>query len=83
MKALLLGSIVLLTGCSSTNISEVIKAMANDPATVCATAVVAGSTINIARTNITEGEVSCNGNGLAVKSSPTATQVPVKVVVPQ
>lgn len=73
---------VLVAGCAPTNISELVKAMGQDPATVCVTATYAGALINVARTNITNGDVQCNGNGLAVKSQATQLGVPM-VVTPQ
>jgi len=69
----------LLAGCSSTNIAELMKAMGNDPATVCATAVYAGASLNVARTNITNGKVTCNPQGLTVESEPASVPVNVNV----
>ena len=69
----------LLSGCSQTNIAELVKAMGNDPATFCATAVYAGASLNVARTNITNGRVTCNPQGLTVESEPAIAPIAVKV----
>ena len=68
----------MLAGCSSTNLADIVKAAGQDPATVCVTAAYAGAMVNISRTNITNGDVQCNGNGLSVKSS---TIVPIELQV--
>lgn len=70
MKALILGTAILLAGCSSTNIAELVKAMAGDNATACASGTYAGAQISYSRTNILNGEVTCNANGMTVKSTP-------------
>jgi len=57
------------TGCSQTNITDLIKAVGNDPATVCASGTYAGASIKVFRTALTNGKVSCNDNGLTVEST--------------
>lgn len=90
--AILALCIVLLAGCSTTNISELIQALASDPATVCITATGYGGSVTVSRTNIANGDVTCPpGGGLSVKSqggtnipvTVMATQPPVVTVVPQ
>lgn len=66
-----------LAACSTTNISELIDALAKDPATVCGSVTTVTGTVNFARTNITSGDVKCDG--LEVHS-PGQTTVPVRVV---
>ena len=61
---------VLLAGCTQTNISDLVKAMSGDTATACATGTYAGATLQYSRTNILNGEVTCNANGMSVKSTP-------------
>lgn len=68
----------VVSGCSSTNITELINALAGDPATVCATFNAPGGSGTFLRTNIANGELTCNG--LTVKSQ-GSTQIPVTVTV--
>ena len=78
VKPLALVVLVLaLTGCSSTNISELVDALAKDPATVCVNFVSMWGTVSAARTNIVSGDVTCDK--LQVHS-PGQTTLPVTVV---
>lgn len=63
-----LGLALLLTGCSQTNLAEVIAAMAKDPATACVTVMTPQGTGKIYRTNIRNGIVKCDETGMAVSS---------------
>ena len=70
---------ILLSGCSQTNLAAILEAAGKDPATVCGSATYAGAQLQFARTNLTQGEVTCNGNGMSVRSIPSATPIGVKV----
>jgi hypothetical protein len=84
VRALALGvALVVVSGCSTTNVSELVKAMAGDSATVCVTAQWGGGLVNASRTNIVNGDVVCNGNGLSVKSTPGVVSLPVTVTPTQ
>ena len=83
MLYLLLGVLVLLAGCSQTNIADLITAMGKDPATVCATGVYAGASLNVSRTNITNGEVNCGPNGMVIKSTAVQLGIPAQVTIGQ
>lgn len=63
---------VLLAGCTSVNndLSKVVDAMAKDPATACFSGTYAGASVTFSRTNILNGKVNCNGNGMSVESAP-------------
>ena len=67
-KIILIGAIAcVLSGCTS--LPGIIEAMAKDPATVCVS--IAGPyPAVISRTNLSNGEVNCSGQGLVVKSPP-------------
>ena len=69
----------LCGGCSSTNIAELMKAMGENTATVCIQAQWGGGMVIASRTNITNGDVQCQPNGLTVKSS--SQTVPVGVTI--
>lgn len=66
MKLVLLAAVALLfAGCTS--VPGIIEAMAKDPATVCIS--ISGPyPAVISRTNLTNGEVNCSGQGMVVKS---------------
>lgn len=62
---------LILEGCSRTNLAEVIKAMANDPATACFREEGLApyiAPVSYYRTNIQNGSVKCNSDGLVVTS---------------
>ena len=71
MRLALAVSVLLLAGCTSANndLSKVVEAMAKDPATACFAGTYAGASVQFSRTNILNGKVSCNGNGMAVEST--------------
>jgi hypothetical protein len=58
---------LLLTGCNSTNISELVKALGNDPASVCVNLTSVYANLRVARSNLTNGTMSCTGDGLTVR----------------
>jgi hypothetical protein len=68
---------VVLAGCA--NLPNVVKALSQDPATVCASLQTVYGTLKVARTNITNGDVACSGDGLTVKSAPA--NVPLNVTI--
>lgn len=59
---------LVLAGCALTNISELTKALAQDPASVCVRVTSIYGTAMVSRTNAHNGTVSCTGDGLTVKS---------------
>jgi hypothetical protein len=69
--------LVVLAGCA--NLPAVIEALSQDPATVCASLNTVYGTLKVARTNITNGDVACSGDGLTVKSAPA--NVPLNVTI--
>ena len=59
----------LLAGCTGT--ADVIRALATDPATVCAQIVTTSGVVRIARTAIPQGKVTCPPDGgMTVESGP-------------
>lgn len=81
MRIILIVTSLLFVGCSSTNIAELVKAMAGDTATVCVTAQWGGGMVNASRTNIQNGDVQCQPNGLTVKSQREVIVSPATVTV--
>lgn len=78
---------VLLTamlGCSRTNISEYVKALAQDQATFCLTNDLSSPWGNdkvlAVRTNLQSGNVQCTKDGLTVTSTPAVVPVGVQFV---
>jgi hypothetical protein len=59
-----------LTGCSTTNISKLVEAMAKDPATVCITVTSIYGTVKSYRTAAPNATVKCDQEGMSVRSSP-------------
>ncbi len=82
MKGLLIPIMltVAFAGCSSTNVSDMVKALGQDPASVCVNVTSVYGTLRVARTNLVNGTVVCNGEGLTVKSEATMVGVPLQVV---
>ncbi len=77
----LLGIVIFsvgVAGCAST--ADLVKALGQDPATVCVNVTTVYGTLRVARTNIVQGNVTCNGEGLSVKSEATTVGVPLQVV---
>ena len=60
------GLILLLAGCSSLELPQLVEALGKDPSTLCLTAAVGTSTVRLARTQLTTGELRCTGDGLQV-----------------
>ena len=81
--ALFLAAALLPFGCAPTNLAEILKSAGNDPATVCANGVYAGVLINYTRTNVTNGEVQCNANGLTIKTQAVQLGIPAQVTIQQ
>jgi hypothetical protein len=79
MRLLLVSLLFFLTACS--NLDNVVKELAQDTATVCAKIATIYGTMSIARTNIKEGDVKCDG--LEVHSQgQTSIPVTIKAVSP-
>lgn len=78
LAALLAVAALALLGCSRTNISEYVKALAQDQATFCLTNDLSSPWGNdkvlAVRTNLQNGNVQCTKDGLTVTSA-TPTQV--------
>ena len=71
MRRLSLVVIMLsLAGCSATNISKLVEAMAKDPATVCITVTSIYGTVKSYRTAAPNATVKCDQEGMSVRSSP-------------
>lgn len=60
--------LVLLTGCASNGLKDMIEALAKDPATVCAKIVYGPAVIQIYRTNAQQASVKCTNDGLDVET---------------
>ncbi len=84
-RSLLLGC-AFVSGCATSNMTELVKAMAGDPATVCARingpAPYLGE-LTVFRTNLTNGKVSCNQEGMTVSSETTNVSGTVTLVQPK
>lgn len=70
----------MLAGCAS--LDKVIAQLAKDPATACITVTTIYGTIKVYRTALPNGSVSCNQDGLAVKTGGADGTVTVPVTVP-
>lgn len=75
----LIGFAVAIGGCAPTNLASVIEAAGKDPASVCGSITTIYGTAKFARTNIVNGNVTCNQDGLSVKSD--AVQIPVGIQI--
>jgi len=76
LRGRLLAFFLLLSGCSSTNLADVIQAAAKDEATVCARVTSVYGTLTYLRTNVHGGDVACDT--LGVKST-TNISVPMTI----
>lgn len=61
-------ALVLITGCASNGLKEMIEALAKDPATVCAKIVYGPAVVQIYRTNAQQASVKCTNDGLEVET---------------
>lgn len=82
LMPVVLVSIIGLSGCSLSPSADFITALGKDPASVCVNIGTPYGTVKYARTAIVNGNVTCNGDGLSVKSDGAAAGVPI-MVVPQ
>ena len=57
-----------------------IDALAKDPASVCVSITTPYGNMKFARTNITQGNVTCDANGLTVQSDAQKVGIPITVV---
>jgi hypothetical protein len=80
MTRLALLAALLLTGCSMTNLADVLTAAGKDPASVCGTIMTPYGSMSFSRTAITNGDVDCNNGHLTVRSNPPSVPVGVQVV---
>jgi len=78
----LLGALagLLLTGCSLSPSADFLTALGHDPATVCVQVTSIYGTVRVARTAIVDGNVTCNGDGMTLKSNGAQIGVPITVV---
>ena len=68
-RALALGVVLLATsGC--TGLKGVVQALAKDPATVCASYLGIYGNLQVSRTALPSGKVTCSKDGLSVESVP-------------
>lgn len=72
--------VMLMSGCSQTNLAEILQAAGRDPASVCGSVMTPYGNLKFARTNITNGDVVCNQDGLTVKSQPPSVPVGIQVL---
>lgn len=81
MRTLALLATVALGGCSATNVTELVKASANDPRSFCFKETSVYVNIQLSITGLHNGTVTCNADGtMQVKSSePAVTNIPVTV----
>jgi hypothetical protein len=79
MKTLTLLVAVVLAGCSSTNIAELVKAAGQDAASVCASVSTVYGVLKFARTNLVNGNIACDANGMIMKSDAAQVGVPIQV----
>ena len=63
---------MLLGGCSTTNISELLSALGKDNATVCVTVTSVYGTVKGFRTNAANATVKCDQEGMSVKAESQA-----------
>lgn len=72
---------LLLAGCSGN--AQLIEALAKDPASNCVRITSVYGTVLMSRSNLSSGSLTCNGDGLTIKSdSTTAPGTPQGVYVP-
>ena len=87
MRLLWLMPALLLVRCAATpalmappSLADAIKAAGQDPATACGSIMTPYGNMKFARTNITNGDVTCNQDGLTVRSQPPVIPVGVQVI---
>ena len=80
LALLVLVAAFALTGCSLSPSADFLTALGKDPATVCVQVNTVYGTVRMARTAIVDGNVSCNGDGLTLKSNGAQVGVPILVV---
>jgi hypothetical protein len=69
MKILLIGLALLSSGCVASNLADVVRAMGESDATVCVSINTIYGTGKLYRSNIKNGTVKCDMDGMAVKPS--------------
>ena len=66
---------LLLGGCTATNVSELLKSIGQDTATVCITVTSVYGPVKGYRTNAMNATVKCDQEGLSVTAAPPAGAV--------
>ena len=79
MRTLTLALALLLTGCSMSPSAEFIEALGKDPATVSIQVNTIYGTVRYCRTAIVNGGVTCDSNGISVKSESATVGVPLTI----
>jgi hypothetical protein len=74
--------LILASGCVASNLAEVVTALGKDPASVCINLSTIYGNLKVARTNISNGDVTCAADGLVVKSQASQVGIPV-VITPE
>jgi hypothetical protein len=75
----LAGAVLVLGGCSLSPSADFIEALGKDQATVSVRVNTIYGTIMFCRTAILNGNVSCNGDGISVKSEAANVGVPMTI----
>lgn len=60
--------ILLLGGCAPSNISDLMKAMGENQASVCITVTSIYGTAKMARSGLLNGTVTCSADGMTIKA---------------
>lgn len=77
---LVLASVLVLAGCSFAPSDKFIEAMGKDSATVSVRINTIYGTAMYCRTAIQNGDVSCNADGISVRSQGTSVGVPLTII---
>jgi hypothetical protein len=65
---------LLLSGCIASNLAQVIKELGDNPATVCVTVNTVYGTGKALRSNVQQGKVKCDMDGMSVDTTPASTR---------
>lgn len=72
--------LLLVGGCSPTNLADMIKAAAKDSANLCGSVLTPYGSAKFSRTNCTNCNVVCNQDGMTVRSDAAQIGVPIQIV---
>lgn len=75
MKAIVIAAGLLLAGCSSTNLADIVAAAGTNQATICARVTSVYGTLTFLRSNVMGGDVSCDT--LSIKTQPQSVPLAV------